>query len=530
MKALVFATGYRPELVPLIDRYPSVLLPVADRPFLQHVVESLVEQGVAEFHFVLSHLPEKVEALLGDGARWGARFVHHLARDPERPYRRLASMDLGPADGPILLVHGDRLLAVPIGEAPPDPPVAFCHGLDDVETGDASAWTGWAWVRPEWLRQAPTDADEAGFAESFMERLGEGGRVVESGAPLSVRSFSDILESQARLLSKDFPAAFPAGREVEEGVWLCRNVSLHPTARLEPPVYVGQNCRIGAGASLGPNAVIGHDSVLDARCVVRDATIFPGSYVGEALELEGSIVDRNVLINVEIGASVSIVDDFILGSIGDQAFSRAVQGAWSRVCGLLGLVVGSPVLLLTALWLLLFRKGPVLHGEEAVRLPAGQEPHTWRPFRLWSFASRLRNLSPPKSLVLRFLPGLLNVVAGSVRLVGLEPRSRQEIESLPPGWQVLYLRSKAGLVTEAYVEHGAALSDDAQYSAEAFYSVSASFGHDLRLLLKYFWSVLSHTRWQATEAESANEADDALLRQMLKVAEDEEEEDEKPQA
>ena len=49
----------------------------------------------------------------------------------------------------------------------------------------------------------------------------------------------------------------------------------------------------------------------------------------------------------------------------------------------------------------------------------------------------------------RFLPGLLHVATGHLAFVGLPPRTREEILRLPHDWQALYLRGKAGLVTEA---------------------------------------------------------------------------------
>ena len=45
MRAVVFATGHCPEMETFARRQPTALLPVAGRPFLHYVVESLVEAG-----------------------------------------------------------------------------------------------------------------------------------------------------------------------------------------------------------------------------------------------------------------------------------------------------------------------------------------------------------------------------------------------------------------------------------------------------------------------------------------------------
>src|SRR5262245_10927483 len=108
MRAVIVATGDNPALTPMNERYPAPLLPLLDRPFLQHAVELLASQKIERFDFILCHLPEKVEEHLGDGTRWGSRFTFHLARDLIRPYRRLKTMAFEGNEA-FLLGHADRL-------------------------------------------------------------------------------------------------------------------------------------------------------------------------------------------------------------------------------------------------------------------------------------------------------------------------------------------------------------------------------------------------------------------------------------
>jgi lipopolysaccharide/colanic/teichoic acid biosynthesis glycosyltransferase len=83
------------------------------------------------------------------------------------------------------------------------------------------------------------------------------------------------------------------------------------------------------------------------------------------------------------------------------------------------------------------------------------------------------------------LPALASVARGDVALVGVPPRSREEIRQLPRDWQTLYLRSKAGIVTEAAVRFPTDPTDDDLYAADAFYAASAGWGYDLKLLARY---------------------------------------------
>jgi len=228
--------------------------------------------------------------------------------------------------------------------------------------------------------------------------------------------------------------------------------------------------------------------VLDARCIVEDTVIFPGSFVGEGVELANAIVDRNRLVNTRVGEVVAVEDEFILGSADATPFRQWLAGLLSRTAAIALLALAWPALLGVALYLKGARRGPALHRREVARLPLAAHPSRQQAFFLWSFCPDGAAPEGGRDFLFRFLPGVINVARGQLRFVGVEPRSRGEIEGLPPDWQALYRRAKAGLVTEARLCGGAA--PDELYAAEAFYAAKAGMGHDLKLLLRYLGRLL----------------------------------------
>jgi NDP-sugar pyrophosphorylase family protein len=492
MRAIIIATGRNADLHSLNERYPTPMLPLADKPFIQHIVETLVDRGVTEFDFVLNHLPEKIEHLLGNGARWGSQFRFHLARDASRPYGALKAISATGAAESILLAHADRLPQLPESlDVHKEQSAVFCclHG-----TSASYEWTGWAWLSKEFIATLPGDPDQAAFESHLMSAALRESTLVEVPRALSIRSYKELLAAHSAVLTKEFTGLMLAGHEAEPGIWIARNVSLHPTAELIAPVYIGENCRIGMATQLGPNAVVGHNCVLDVRCTAANSVIFSGSYVGEALELEDVIIDKNLLVNARLGAVVSITDDFILGSLAGKQIRAGVSRLVSRTAAVVLLAVTWPILLLTALYLKLARPGPVLVKREYVKLPAPDSEAQWRTFQLWSFQAAPAQNSRLSGLFLRFLPALINVAKGELRFVGVAPRGKKEVSHLSRDWQTLYLRSKAGIVTEAEILYGDRPDEDELYSAEAFYSAAAGMRHDARLLLSYFGHLLkSHS-------------------------------------
>ena len=476
MRAVIIATGIASGLNALNERHPAPLLPLGDRPWIQHIIEGLVERGITEFDFVLHHLPEKMEHFLGNGARWGCRFRFHLAREAARPYGVLRTL-LG--SEPVLLGHADRYAVLPAELPAPPGTLAYFHADDATAT---ARWTGWAWIDRAARAALPED-----LAEEELEAIVRDGERAMAAGLFRLQSYDDFLAAHAALLGKHVAGVALGAAEIEPGIWVGRNVSLPPTVRIKAPVYIGENCRIGEGSELGPGVMIAHNCILGPRCVVSNTVIFPGSYVGEALELRDVIVDKNLLVNARLGAAIPVADDFILGSMGDTRLRENVGALRSRLAGLLLLLLASPVLLLTAIALKLGRRGPVLFRHSFVRLPAEPNELQWRTAARWSFAAEPES-SPSRwrDLFLRFLPALVNVARGELRFVGVPPRPREEVRRLSHDWQALYLRAKVGIVTEADVQYGAQADEDERYSSEAVYSATANGWQDFKLLLGYF--------------------------------------------
>ena len=496
MRALIIATGMNPVMEPLSRQHPSPMLPLVDRPFLQHVVEHVLDRGVREIDFALCHRPEKIEEFLGDGSRWGGVFRYHLVADPSRPYRVFQALGLERHGGPLLLGHGDRLPPLPLQQSPGDlkleKPVLFLNeGGPKAADAPGLAWTGWAWLPGDVAAMVPPDLDEPAL-EKFLMAGARGEKALVS-RPLSVESFEALLESNRQALEDGFPGLLRSGTEVKKGVRIGRGARVHASAEVNPPVHIGENSRIGPGVRLGPHAVVSRDCVVEEGCVVQDAVIFPETYVGEGLDLRDALVDRNQLVNVKVGGGVSIPDRYVLGSITERQFRGWMVTAACRLIAGAILFIASPLLLGMVLIGKLRRQGPTLVRRKVVRQPSSPEPAAWRTYDLLSLASgggaAQRRVEPgPLDFLFRFLPGLVNVARGELAFVGLPPRSKEEIAALPEDWRDLYLETKAGLVTEAMVMHEGATSVEEKYTSEAYYSVARGIGHDGALLLNYILS------------------------------------------
>ena len=483
MRAILVATGESPAMPAFREHRPTAMLPLLDRPWVQHVVEYLAARGFDEFDVILSHLPCQVRALLGDGGRWGVTIRTHLAGDAARPFRAIRALAPPPAGEPALLAWADRLPAVePAGDRPAgDRPVLYRRA------GGEPGWTGWAWAPGPALAAIPPDADEAAAGRALADA---GAAVVEVGRVLEATSYAGLLAAQDEAIAGRFPGLMVGAREVEPGVWLARNVVLHPTAEVVPPVYVAEDCQVGAGVRLGPSAVVGRGCVLDAKCSVAGSVVFPSSYVGRGLALDGVLVDRNRLIHPGLDAALAVDDDFLLANLAEDRPGRLLAGLLSCSAAAALLALSAPVLLAAGVGLKLSRRGPALVAREVVRLPAPAEPARRRTFRLWSFDADPAGTRGVADLLLRVLPGLFNVARGDLRLVGLPTRTEAEIREIAPR---LAGALPAGEGRSHHRGHGDARAHRRPRTfntAAACYAVSAGFRRDAAILLNYLLRVL----------------------------------------
>ncbi len=502
MRALLITTNELAERTPWGDAYPSAMMPLIDRPFIQHVVEYLVNQGFDRFDVVLCQYPEKIKALLGDGARWGVKFKYHLVKDPSQSVKTLKCLDFGKSNEWLLLVYADRLCLADL--KPVKPAHIFCHRIlyctihtENDHKDKKLNWTGWAQLSNQCCLAAPGNCSEDEFFEYLLAFEYTAPDFVIVADMIRSCSYADIMAAHKAVLCKQFKGLMPAGREVEEGVWLSRNISLHPTVQIQRPVYIGQNCRIGKGVRLGPHTVIGDNCVIDDKTILRNTIILPGSYVGTSLELQDVLVDQYRLINIRLESAVTITENFIMGSLPENQFPRWLKSIPSRLLAVILLILTSPLFIAMVFIFKMIYKRPLFDLKEAVRLPAPHDPGLWRVFsllRFHSFKPVSDRVGPSGALpdiswltlLFHFYPALLNIVRGHLGFVGVAPRTADEIRALPPDWRLLYLQSKIGLISETLVYFGANPSQDELRAAETFYSVSASFKYDLKLLAKYF--------------------------------------------
>jgi NDP-sugar pyrophosphorylase family protein len=496
MIAVILPPGPKSEMCGLDAEQSRSLLPLGDRPVLQHIIESLATQGITSIELITGHAPEKVEGLLGNGDRWGCDFRYHLAAQPDRPYRSLRVIERTKTE-PWVLIHADRYPCVTFSSDELTGPRVYCEatsaardeapGEDEPRDG-LDGWGGTILFPAGDFGEQLWDKSTQEL-QTYLEQglLSGDSTAIESAEWIDASTPDALLDTQARLLGGKLNGLMISGIERQTGIWVSRNVNIHPTAILTAPLYIGPNCRIHRGVRLGPDVVISSGCIVDSNTVVEQSLAMAGSYIGEGLELNRTIVNHDLLVNVRLGTRVNISESFLLGGL--ESKSRQgwlARGVQSLLAALL-ILIFSPVLLLSLLYFLVARRLSYVSVKMA-KAPMGPAAIVSSSYLLPCVGADAWNVCRPAgwgAFTRQFLPGLFAVLAGRVGLVGLPPRSAAELQRLPEEWRALYTTGRDGLITEAAVAAADPHDETQLYLADAYYAARRSWLHDTKLATNY---------------------------------------------
>jgi NDP-mannose synthase len=82
MDALILAGGQGTRLRPITFSVPKPLLPLGEKPILQHLLESLKQAGFGNIVLSVGYLGEYIESFVGDGKKYGLHISYVREQAP----------------------------------------------------------------------------------------------------------------------------------------------------------------------------------------------------------------------------------------------------------------------------------------------------------------------------------------------------------------------------------------------------------------------------------------------------------------
>ena len=334
------AGGEGTRLRPMTANQPKPMLPVANRPIMEHVLRLLKRHGFDETIVTVQFLAALVRNYFGDGEEFGMSLQYATEEMPLGTAGSVRNAEDALRDEPFLVISGDALTdmdltamvnfhkekgaLLTVGLARMPNPLEFGIVITQ-EDGriqrflEKPTWgqvfsdtvnTGLYVMEPEVLAEVPPGEMVDWSGDVFPKLLKRGAPLfgyVSDGYWEDVGTHESYLKAQADVLDRRVQTDI-AGFEVSPGVWVAEGAEVDPDAVLTGPLCIGDYAKIEAGAHLREYTVIGSNVVVKEGAFLHRAVVHNNVYIGQGVTLRGCVIGKNTdvmrLARIEEGAIV----------------------------------------------------------------------------------------------------------------------------------------------------------------------------------------------------------------------------------
>ncbi len=353
MKGVIMAGGFGTRLKPLTINRPKPMVPVGNRPLMEHIVELLKQYGITDLISILYFQPEHIAEHFGDGSAFGVS-MRYATADADYGTAGAVRNAAGMLEGErIIIISGDVLtdfdLSLAIAEhekrealatialTSVENPLAYGIVISDQETGkierflEKPTWgevfsdtinTGIYILEPQAIARIPYrtnfDFSKDLFPRMLREGVGLYGHVANGywrdigNLDEYRRAHDDILAGGVKLQLKGEKRILDTGTVYGEPGALIEN-----DVKLRGTVLLGRNVQIGRGAVL-KNVVVGPGCTIGEGAELYDVVLWENCEIGDRARLDETVCAREVVV----GESAQIRENTILSDraeVGDHA-------------------------------------------------------------------------------------------------------------------------------------------------------------------------------------------------------------------
>ncbi|NJD75880.1 MAG: glucose-1-phosphate thymidylyltransferase [Candidatus Methanoperedens sp.] len=356
MKAVILAAGKGTRMGPLTENRPKVMLQIANRPILEHIIIAMKAAGIREVLIVVGYLKEKIINHFKDGSAFGVK-IEYIEQQAQRGTADAIGVAGKYIDGRFLVTNGDVIAGIPDikkiitekGDAvlaakkvisPQEYGILFVNGKKveklvekPRESTSDLANAGIYVFEPSVFdvidKTVPSPRGEYEITDSIQAMIDSGKKVNYS--PLE--KWHDIgfpwhiLEANEIMLKGGEDIQWEIRGEVEHYATLQGNVAagkgtiVRNGAYITGPVIIGNNCDIGPNCYIRPGTSIGNNVRIGNAVEVKNSIIMDGTHIGHLSYVGDSIIGEKC--NFGAGTKVANLrhdDRTVLVELGGRRF------------------------------------------------------------------------------------------------------------------------------------------------------------------------------------------------------------------
>ncbi len=341
MKAVVMAGGFGTRIQPLTNSVPKPMLPIMNRPMMEHTIVSLRDLGIKEFIVLLYFKPDVIKEYFQDGSAWGINITYVVPDDDYGTAGAVKKAQEYIADENFIIISGDLVtdfdfqqifdyhkeknskltITLTSVENPLEFGVVIANEEGKIEKFlEKPSWgevfsdtinTGIYIIEPEILEYIPKN-ENFDFAKDLFPLLMRQGIDLmagyaagywrDVGNPESYRDvYEDILAGKIKLNLGGEAIKYP------DGVLICEeDNTLDESVEIIGIVVIGKDVTVKKGSKLS-NVVIGNNVTIGSSSKIANTVIWNDVEIGKNAKLDGCVICDGNTIGKNVTAKSGLI-------------------------------------------------------------------------------------------------------------------------------------------------------------------------------------------------------------------------------
>jgi bifunctional UDP-N-acetylglucosamine pyrophosphorylase / glucosamine-1-phosphate N-acetyltransferase len=357
MQAVILAAGEGCRMHPLTNTRPKVMLPLAGKPLLEHLLVTAIRAGISDFIFIVGYHDEIIRGYFGDGRGWNVN-IRYCSQKKQLGTANAIRMAQPLLSGSFIVMNGDIMVKsedISAIMAAGNTTMAVYPVSDPTGLGVAEVKGGRLVRIHEKTDNPPGNLANTGMycftpeVHDVIDRTARSPRgeyeitstlnlMAGDGQPVNCQTIGSWLDISypwdMLAVNESLMAAIETciDGEIEDNVKVHGNIRtgsgsiVRSGCYIEGPVIIGDDCKIGPNCYLRPNTVIGNNCHVGAAVEVKNSIIMNGTKIPHHNYIGDSVIGENC--NFGAGTKIANLRLDKLGiSVGEIATGRRKLGA-----------------------------------------------------------------------------------------------------------------------------------------------------------------------------------------------------------
>lgn len=341
MKAVIMAGGEGTRLRPLTCNRPKPMVPIGNKPVMEHIIELLKKHGLNDIAVTLQYMPELIKEYFHDGRGHDVNIEYFVEKTPLGTAGSVKNAQSF-LDDTFIVISGDALTDIDLKKA-----IEFHHRKSSIATlilkkvevpleygvvvTDDNGKIIRFLEKPSWGEVfsdtvntgiyilSPIVLDYFNKNEMFDFSRDLFPILLKEGKPMygfitedywcDIGDLKAYIHAHEDILERRVKVNIP-GTQIQSKVWVDEGAEIEEGVIINSPCIIGKHVKIKKGATIEGLTIIGDNSVINERSSIKRSIIWKNNIIDRNVQLRGAVLCNKVHMGYNSSAfEYSVIGD-----------------------------------------------------------------------------------------------------------------------------------------------------------------------------------------------------------------------------